>query len=69
MVTYGLGWGLVIAGLVIMVITGVIVYGDAGLGHVATTISLYVFWLVGIPLFAIGAIILIVLTIRRVTKT
>jgi hypothetical protein len=69
MVTYGLGWGLVVAGLIIMIISGVIAYGDAGLGHLATTIAIYVFWLIGIPLLAIGAIILIMLTLRRVTKT
>jgi len=69
MVTYGLGWALVIAGLVIMVISGAIAFGEAGLGHLATTISIYVFWLIGIPLLAIGIIILVVLTIRRVTKT
>ena len=69
MVTYGLGWALVIAGLIIMVISGAIAYGDAGIGHLVTTIAINVFWLIGIPLFVIGVIILVVLTIRRVTKT
>jgi hypothetical protein len=69
LVTTGTGWSLIIAGAVIAIIFGMAAYAYLGIIPQPIDTICSILFGVGLILLAIGIVVIIILVIRRATKT